>query len=96
MLTRFQADTIRGARGFELNFAGYPIVDELGPCPGGVAYKALHPSLRTPVVFAQAPLRLARAGGQRGELCESARAFGMTPHPNCVLVLDAGFHRDEL
>ena len=51
VLTRFQATAIRDARGQELTFAGYPVIDELGPCPGGTAYKALHPSLRTPLVL---------------------------------------------
>src|SRR6266545_353141 len=51
VLTQFQADAIREGRGHELNFAGYPVIDVIGPCPGGTAYRALHPSLRTPVVL---------------------------------------------
>src|SRR5436305_1744824 len=51
VLTQFQADAIREGRGNELSFAGYPVVDVIGPCPGGTAYRALHPSLRTPLVL---------------------------------------------
>jgi eukaryotic-like serine/threonine-protein kinase len=32
VLTRFQAEAIREARGQELSFAGYPVIDEIGPC----------------------------------------------------------------
>src|SRR5471032_1145915 len=49
VLTRYQSDAIRSGKGYELNFAGYPILEEIGPCPGGTAYKGTHPSLRTPV-----------------------------------------------
>jgi eukaryotic-like serine/threonine-protein kinase len=96
VLTPFQARAIREARGQELNFAGYPVLDEIGPCPGGTAYKALHPALRTPLVLRR--LRtdwLAPADNGPGFVAR-ARAIGMIPHPNVVPLLDAGFHRDEL
>src|SRR5262249_49011031 len=48
-ITRFQADAIRSGNGDALSFATYPVIDEIGPCPGGTAYRALHPSLRTPI-----------------------------------------------
>jgi len=51
VLTGYQADLILAGRTDELTFAGYPVVGELGPCPGGTAYRALHPSLRTPVIL---------------------------------------------
>jgi serine/threonine protein kinase len=92
VLTRFQADAIREGRGHDLNFAGYPVIDVVGPCQGGTAYRALHPSLRTPLVLrrfapgAFAPRDTAEAVVNR------ARTFGTIPHPNIQPVLDAGVH----
>jgi serine/threonine protein kinase len=96
VLTRFQADAIRDARGQELNFAGYPIVDELGPCPGGIAFKALHPSLRTPVLLRRIRSDWLAPADNGANYVARARAYGMVHHTNAVSVLDAGFHRDEL
>ncbi len=95
VLTNYQSDAIRAGRGFELNFAGYPILEELGPCPGGTAYKGTHPSLRTPVVIRRlrtewfAPLDNASAYLQR------AQDAAPTTHPHLAHLLDAGVHRDE-
>jgi eukaryotic-like serine/threonine-protein kinase len=96
VLTRFQAEAIRDSRAQELNFAGYPIVDLIGPCPGGTAYKALHPSLRTPIVLRRLRADWLLPTDNGANFVARARAFGMTPHANSVLVLDAGFYRDEL
>ena len=96
VLTRYQAEAIRETRGQELNFAGYPIVDELGTCPGGTEYKALHPSLRTPVVLRRLRSEWLAPADNGANFVARAKAIGMTPHQNGVLVLDAGFHRDEL
>ena len=95
VLTRFQADAIRGARGQELNFAGYPIVDVIGPCPGGMAYKALHPSLRTPVILRRLRADWLAPLENGASYVNRVRAIGMCPHPNAVPVLDAGFYCDE-
>jgi len=96
VVTRYQAEAIRDARGQKLNFAGYPIVDEIGPCPGGTAYKALHPSLRTPVVLRRLRAEWLAPTDNGPNYVARARALGMSPHPNAVPVLDVGFHRDEL
>jgi serine/threonine protein kinase len=96
VVTRFQAEAIREARGQELNFAGYPIVDEFGPCPGGIAYKALHPSLRTPVVLRRLRSEWLAPADNGANYVARARAYGMAHHANAVPVLDVGFHRDEL
>ena len=96
VLTRFQADAIREARGQELNFAGYPILDELGPCSGGTAYKALHPALRTPLVLRRLRAEWLLPADNGASFVNRARAFGMLPHPNVVTLIDAGFHRDEM
>src|SRR5262245_19432175 len=50
-LSRYVFEMVRDRRGAELTFAGYPVKDRSCPCPGGTAYKAEHPSLRTPVVI---------------------------------------------
>jgi serine/threonine protein kinase len=95
VLTRFQADAIREGRARELNFAGYPVLDELGPCPGGTAYRALHPSLRTPLV-----LRRYRADGfgpadNAAAVVGRARAVGTIQHPHILPLLDAGVYEDQ-
>ncbi|HSQ55720.1 MAG TPA: serine/threonine-protein kinase, partial [Gemmata sp.] len=96
VLTRFQAAAIREARGQELSFAGYPILDEIGPCPGGTAYKALHPSLRTPLILRRIrPDWLAPIDGPTNYIAR-ARAFGTLEHPNIIHLLDAGVYHDEL
>ncbi len=95
VITRYQAETIRAGKGYELNFAGYPILDELGPCPGGTSYKGTHPSLRTAVVIRRlrtdwfAPLDNASAYLQR------AQDAAPIAHPHLAHLLDAGVHRDE-
>ena len=95
VLTNYQSDAIRSGRGYELNFAGYPILEEIGPCPGGTAYRGTHPSLRTPVVIRRlraewfAPLDTASAYLRRAQ--EAAPAT----HPHLAHLLDAGVHRDE-
>lgn len=96
VLTRFQANAVRESRGQELNFAGYPILDEIGPCPGGTAYKALHPSLRTPVVLRRIRADWLAPADNGANYVNRARAFGMIAHPNVLPLLDAGFYCDEL
>jgi hypothetical protein len=95
VLTRFQADALLEGRAHELNFAGYPVVDVIGPCPGGTAFKALHPSLRTPVVLRRVRADLLGPGDTTGAYVQRARAAAGIQHPHLVAVLDAGFHRDE-
>jgi hypothetical protein len=95
VLTQFQADAIRAGRGDELSFGAYPVIDRIGPCPGGTAYRALHPSLRTPLVLrrldpaAFAPTDTAEAVVQR------ARTYGTLPHANILPLLDAGVLHDQ-
>lgn len=96
VLTRFQADAIRERRGGDLNYAGYPLVDDLGPCPGGRAYRALHPSLRTPLLLRR--LRgdwLAPADSPEAYVAR-ARSVGMIAHPNLVHLLDVGIQGGEV
>lgn len=94
VLTQFQADAIREGRGQELSFAGYPVIDALGPCPGGTAYRALHPSLRTPLVLR----KLDPAGFAPDDaraVVERARTYGTLAHTNVLPVLDAGVYQGQ-
>ena len=95
VLTRFQAEMVRAGRGHDLTFAGYPLVDEVGPCPGGTAYRGLHPSLRTPVVVRRLKADGLQPADTTGAFVARARAAASVHHPNLVPLLDAGFHQDE-
>jgi hypothetical protein len=95
VLTRFQADALREGRAHELNFAGYPVVDAIGLCPGGTEYRALHPSLRTPVALRRLRADLLAPGDTTGAYVQRARAAAGIQHPHLVTLLDAGFYRDE-
>ncbi len=95
VLTDYQADLIRAGRAAELTFAGYPVVGEIGPCPGGTAYRALHPSLRTPVVLRRLRPDWAAAGGELADFVRRAQAACPVVHPNLANLLDAGVYRDE-
>ena len=94
-LTRFQADALRGGRGNDLNFAGYPVIDEIGPCPGGTAYRALHPSLRTPVVLRRIRPDYFAPTDTASGFVHRARMVGSVPNPFVVTLLDAGTHREQ-
>jgi serine/threonine protein kinase len=96
VLTRFQAAAIRESRGAELNYGGYPVIDDLGPCPGGRAYKALHPSLRTPILLRRIRFDWFGPSDTPEAFVARARAFGMLPHPNLVHLLDAGIYAGEV
>lgn len=92
-LTRFQADALREGRGHDLTFGAYPVIDVIGPCPGGTAYRALHPSLRTPLVLRRFDADAFAPTDTPQEVVNRARAFGTVPHPNLLPLLDAGvFH----
>jgi hypothetical protein len=90
VLTQFQADAIRAGRGEELCFAGYPIIDALGPCPGGTEYRALHPSLRTPLVLRKLEPGAFAPTDDAAAVVERARTYGTLAHTNILPVLDAG------
>jgi hypothetical protein len=96
VLTRFQADAIREGRGGELSYAGYPVIDDLGPAPGGRSYKALHPSLRTPVVLRRIAAGWLAPADTVTSYVGRARSFGMIAHPHLVHLLDAGTRGDEV
>jgi len=96
VLTRFQAAALREHRGHELSYGGYPIIDEIGPCPGGTAYRSLHPSLRTPLVLRRIRSDWFAPIDNATNYLARARAFGMYAHPNLVPLLDAGTQGDEM
>ena len=95
VLTRFQAEMLREGRGQELTFAKYPLIDGIGPCPGGTAYKAMHPSLRTPVIVRRFNGEALAPADTTGGFIARAKAAASVHHENLVPMLDAGFHEDE-
>lgn len=95
VLTQFQADHIRAGKAAELTFAGYPLVDELGPCPGGTAYRVLHPSLRTPLVLRRLRAEWIGASDNVAAYIQRAQEACPVVHANLAHLLDAGVYLDE-
>jgi hypothetical protein len=95
VLTRFQAEALRAGRGQELSFAGYPVLDALGPCRGGTAYQALHPSLRTPLVIRKFDPGGFSPSDDAASVVARARGLGTIAHPNLLPLLDAGFYQGQ-
>ena len=95
VLTRYQADAIRAGKGYDLSFAGYPILEEIGACPGGTAFKGTHPSLRTPVVIRRLRTGWFAPADNASAYLQRAQDAAPTTHPHLAHLLDAGVHRDE-
>lgn len=95
VLTKFQADAIREGRAHELAFGGYPVLDVIGPCPGGTAYRALHPSLRTPLVLRRYAPGAFAPTDDANALVARARVCGTIVHPHVQALLDAGVYQGE-
>jgi eukaryotic-like serine/threonine-protein kinase len=95
VLTKFQADAIREGRAHELAFGGYPVIDVLGPCAGGTAFRALHPSLRTPLVLRRYAPGAFAPTDDANALVARARTCGTIIHPHLLALLDAGVYQGE-
>src|SRR5579883_290079 len=95
VLTQFQADALRNGRGDELSFGGYPVLDVLGPCRGGTAYQALHPSLRTPLVLRRFDAGAFTPTDDANALVQRTRTYGTIPHANLLPVIDAGVYQGQ-
>ncbi len=95
VLTQFQADAIREGRGHDLSFGPYPLIDVIGPCLGGTAYRALHPSLRTPVVLRRLSDEALAPTDTAVAVVNRARTFGTLPHANLFPLLDAGVYEGQ-
>jgi eukaryotic-like serine/threonine-protein kinase len=95
VLTPYQADLIRAGRGYELSFAGYPVYADLGPCPGGTAYRVAHPSLRTPLVLRRLRADWLAPADNVAAYVQRAQAACPVVNPHLCHLLDAGVHRDE-
>jgi hypothetical protein len=95
VLTPYQAGMIRNGQGQELTFAGYPILGEIGPCPGGTAFKAAHPSLRTPLVVRRLRADWLAPTDNVSAYIQRAQTAAPVVHPNLAHLLDAGVSRDE-
>lgn len=96
LLTPFQARRIREGRGRELAFAGYPILDDLGPCPGGFALTAKHPSLRTPIVLRRLSTDWLAPADNLSAFIQRAQQASTVQHTHLAPLLDAGAYEDQL
>ncbi len=96
LLTPFQSNCIREGRGQELSFAGYPILDSLGPCPGGFAQTARHPSLRTPIVIRRLNAEWLAPAENLSAFIQRAQQVSTVTHDNMAMLLDAGAYEDQL
>jgi serine/threonine protein kinase len=94
-ITRFQSEAIRSGRGEDLSFASYPVIDELGACPGGVAFRALHPSLRTPIELRRFRAASLEPTDTPSDILHRAKTAASIHHPNLVTLLDAGQSGEE-
>lgn len=96
LLTAFQSKRIREGRGRELAFAGYPILDDLGPCPGGFALKAKHPSLRTSIVLRRLGTDWLAPADNLSAYVQRAQQVSTVIHPHLATLLEAGAYEDQL
>ncbi|QEL20267.1 serine/threonine-protein kinase [Limnoglobus roseus] len=96
LLTPFQATCIREGRGQDLSFAGYPVLDDLGPCPGGFAQKARHPSLRTPLIIRRLSVDWLAPADNLSAYIQRAQQVSTLTHQNLAMLLDAGAYEDQL
>ncbi len=96
VITSYQADLIKSGRGYELNFAGYPVIGEGGACVGGTIFKALHPSLRTPVLIRRLRTDWLSPADNVAAYITRAQAAAPITHKHLANLLDAGAYRDEL
>jgi serine/threonine protein kinase len=95
VLTKFQADALRDGHGSDLSFAGYPVIDLIGPCRGGNAYRAMHPSLRTPLELRKFEPGAFLPSDDVEAVVARARKFGTIQHANLLPVLDAGVYNEQ-
>lgn len=95
VLTHYQAEKIRNGQGYELTFAGYPILGEYGLCPGGTAFKGSHPSLRTPLIVRRLRADWLAPSDNISAYVQRAQAAAPITHPNLGQLLDAGVSQDE-
>jgi serine/threonine protein kinase len=95
VLTEYQASKIREGRSEELSFAGYSVVDEIGPCPGGMAYRAIHPSNRTPLLLRRLRTDWLAPADNAAAYLSRAQAVALVAHPHLLVLREAGVHRDE-
>ena len=94
-ITRFQADAIRSGRGADLTFANYPVIEELGPCPGGIVYRALHPSLRSPIELRRFRAESLFPADSPAALLQRVQSAAALHHPYLVTILDSGLEGEE-
>lgn len=96
VITSYQANLIKSGRGYELNFAGYPLIGEGGTFVGGTIFKALHPSLRTPVLIRRIRTDWLNPADNAAAYITRAQAASPISHKYLANLLDAGAYGDEL
>lgn len=96
VLTPYQAEALQEGRGEELNIGGYPVMDRLGPCPGGTAYRVLHPALRLPLILRRIRWDEALLRGPAETFFERARRWGMWRHPLVISAMEVGRSDDDI
>lgn len=96
VLTDYQADQIRAGRRHDLRYAGVTILGEVGPCPGGRAYRAMHPSLGTEVELRKLDASLLQPSDTTTDFVARGQSAATLAHPNLASVLDVGLHEGEL
>ena len=96
VLTAYQTDMVRDGRGAELNVAGYTLTDDLGPCPGGTAYSALHPLTRTPVVLRRLRADAFEPADDPVGFLLRAQAITSLTDSHVAPLIDAGAYRGDV
>ena len=94
-LTPYQTEQIRNGAMAKLSFAGYPLQANVGPCPGGWEYSALHPSLRTPVLIRQIRSEWVRPSESLLDYVSHAQTVAPLIQTNLAQLLDVGIVHDE-
>lgn len=96
LLSPFQAERVRAGHTEQLVVAGYPLVEEIGPCPGGTTFRAVHPSLQMTVT-----LRLIRAdwfppADNTRDFVQRAIVANRVYHPHVVNFLEVGVWKEDV
>lgn len=95
VLTKYQAEKVRNGQGAELNFAGYPITDELGEFPEGRLFRALHPIKRTELWLRRYRSDWPQPADNLVALLTRADQVRQLNHPNLAQLIDVGVYREE-
>ncbi len=88
VLTPYQARMLLEGHGDELNIAGYPVADNLGPTSCGRAYKVYHPQLRIPLILRRITAEDLAPDDNLEAYWQRLSRLGQLEHPHIQPVLD--------